>query len=51
LLAGGILMLLGRMQRNEALPFGPFLAFSGWMAWVGGERFQEWMTWQSRWWD
>lgn len=51
LLAGGILMLLGRMKRNEALPFGPFLAFSGWMVWLGGTRFLEWMTWQSRWLD
>lgn len=50
LLAGGILMLSGQMRRKDALPFGPFLACAGWVAWIGGERFREWMSWQSRWW-
>jgi leader peptidase (prepilin peptidase)/N-methyltransferase len=39
LLVGGILMVSGRMTRSDALPFGPFLAFSGWLVWILGARF------------
>jgi len=34
LLAGGILMLYGRLARHDPMPFGPFLAASGWLVWV-----------------
>lgn len=34
LLAGGILMLSGRLTRNDPIPFGPFLAGSGWGVWA-----------------
>jgi leader peptidase (prepilin peptidase)/N-methyltransferase len=33
LLLGGILLLSGRMSRADPLPFGPFLACSGWLVW------------------
>ncbi|MBV8046596.1 MAG: prepilin peptidase [Paludibacterium sp.] len=36
LCAAGILMLFGRMSRRDALPFGPYLALSGWVSWVWG---------------
>ncbi|BEV73346.1 A24 family peptidase [Paludibacterium sp. THUN1379] len=36
LVAAGILMLLRRMSRRDALPFGPFLALAGWMYWLWG---------------
>lgn len=36
LLAGGMLMLARRMTRADPLPFGPFLAAAGWMAWLAG---------------
>lgn len=35
LLTGGMLMLARRMTRADPLPFGPFLAVAGWMAWLG----------------
>lgn len=38
LLAGGILMLSGRMAKGDPLPFGPFLALSGWVAWIFDAR-------------
>jgi leader peptidase (prepilin peptidase)/N-methyltransferase len=39
LLAGGILMLFGRQARDDPMPFGPFLAGSGWLVWVYGVCF------------
>ncbi|TDR76746.1 prepilin peptidase [Paludibacterium purpuratum] len=39
LCVAGILMLFGRMSRRDALPFGPFLALSGWVVWVWGSAF------------
>jgi len=39
LLAGGILMFLRRMARHDPLPFGPYLALSGWVVWVWSARF------------
>lgn len=39
LLAGGILMLSGRLARDDPMPFGPFLAVSGWWVWVSSVCF------------
>lgn len=39
LAVAGILMLSRRMSRHDALPFGPFLALSGCLAWWWGRAF------------
>lgn len=40
---GGGLMLTGRAQRGQALPFGPYLAGAGVLALLWGERWQSWL--------
>lgn len=34
---GGFLMLLGKMDRDKPMPFGPFLAAAGWISLMWGE--------------
>ncbi|HET7313173.1 A24 family peptidase [Salinisphaera sp.] len=36
-LAGGLLIASGRMSRDTAMPFGPWLVFGGWLAMVAGD--------------
>ncbi len=38
---GTVLILLGRLERGKAIPFGPFLAFAGWIALLWGDRIVE----------
>lgn len=35
--AGGLLMASGRMSRDTAMPFGPWLVFGGWLALLAGD--------------
>lgn len=42
LLMAACLMMFGRMQHQDPLPFGPFLALSGWISWLWGDRILEW---------
>jgi leader peptidase (prepilin peptidase)/N-methyltransferase len=34
---GLVLMSIGRMQRDKPMPFGPFIAAAGWIAFIWGE--------------
>lgn len=34
---GGLLMATKRLERNEAIPFGPWLALGGWLALIAGD--------------
>lgn len=38
------LMLTGRMQRNQAMPFGPYLAIAGWLYLLESERILGWLA-------
>jgi|SRR5699024_1102405 len=35
---GVMLMLTGRLQRHQAMPFGPFLAAAGWLTLIAGDK-------------
>lgn len=36
---GGLLMLVGRHQRGQAIPFGPFIALAGWITLIWGASY------------
>ncbi|MDA3919282.1 MAG: A24 family peptidase [Salinisphaera sp.] len=36
-LVGGLLMITGRIERGRAIPFGPWLALSGWLTLLAGD--------------
>jgi leader peptidase (prepilin peptidase)/N-methyltransferase len=39
---GIALMLTARHGRNQPLPYGPYLAAAGWIAYVWGEAIMKW---------
>ena len=39
---GIVLMLLSRLGRGQALPFGPYLAAAGWIALLWGKQIVSW---------
>ena len=39
-----VLVLAGRMKVEQPLPFGPFLAFAGFLTICLGQRFTQWMS-------
>lgn len=39
---GVYLLLTKKIQRNTPIPFGPFLAGAGWVAFVGGQSLLQW---------
>jgi len=39
---GIVLMLLSRIGRGQALPFGPYLAAAGWIALLYGKQIVSW---------
>ncbi len=47
-LAGIALLLAGRMHRDKPMPFGPYLAFAGWIALLFGEQIVTWYLSASR---
>ncbi len=47
-LVGLALLLTGRMHRDKPLPFGPYLAFAGWIALLYGEQIVAWYLGASR---
>jgi leader peptidase (prepilin peptidase)/N-methyltransferase len=40
-----VLLLAGRMKVEQPMPFGPFLAFAGFLTLCFGHRFTQWMSW------
>ncbi len=45
LAAAGAGWLVGRrMTAATAIPFGPFLAFAGWLSWLYGDSWNEWLA-------
>ena len=44
LCAATVLVLAGRMKVEQPMPFGPFLAFAGFLAICLGQRFTQWMS-------
>ena len=44
LCAATVLVLAGRMKVEQPMPFGPFLAFAGFLTICLGQRFTQWMS-------
>ena len=44
LCTAAVLMLAGRMKVEQPMPFGPFLAFAGFLTICLGQRFAQWMS-------
>lgn len=40
-----VLVPAGRMKVRQPIPFGPFLAFAGFLTLCVGHRFTQWMSW------
>jgi leader peptidase (prepilin peptidase)/N-methyltransferase len=41
-LIGGVLMLFKVIRRRQPIPFGPFLALSGWLTYLWGSKWMDW---------
>ncbi|WP_028537168.1 prepilin peptidase [Paludibacterium yongneupense] len=39
---GGLLMVRSQLKLGQPMPFGPFLAVAGWLAWVWGDAIMSW---------
>ena len=44
LCSAAVLVLAGRMKVEQPMPFGPFLAFAGFLTLYAGQRFTQWMS-------
>ena len=44
LCSAALLVLAGRMKVEQPMPFGPFLAFAGFLTLCAGQRFTQWMS-------
>jgi prepilin signal peptidase PulO-like enzyme (type II secretory pathway) len=45
LCSAAVFVLAGRMKVEQPMPFGPFLAFAGFLTLCFGHRFTQWMSW------